>query len=60
MHAGKWDTHTHIRKKQAKKRNNKPKMEELWMAIHVHPKTLFEIAMVLSTNSGSFPSNSNV
>jgi len=26
----------------------------------VHPKTLFEIAMVLSTNSGSFPSNSHV
>ena len=25
-----------------------------------HPKTLFEIAMVLSTNSGSFPSNSHV
>ena len=28
--------------------------------IHIHPKTLFEIAMVLSTNSGSFPSNSHV
>ena len=27
---------------------------------NVHPKTLFEIAMVLSTNSGSFPSNSHV
>jgi len=26
----------------------------------LHPKTLFEIAMVLSTNSGSFPSNSHV
>ena len=26
----------------------------------IHPKTLFEIAMVLSTNSGSFPSNSRV
>ena len=26
----------------------------------VHPKTLFEIAMVLSTNSVSFPSNSHV
>ena len=26
----------------------------------VHPKTLIEIAMVLSTNSGSFPSNSHV
>ena len=26
----------------------------------VHPKTLFEIAMVLSTNSGSFRSNSHV
>jgi len=25
-----------------------------------HPKTLFEIDMVLSTNSGSFPSNSHV
>jgi len=25
-----------------------------------HPKTLIEIAMVLSTNSGSFPSNSHV
>jgi len=28
--------------------------------LHIHPKTLFEIAMVLSTNSGSFPSNSHV
>jgi len=28
--------------------------------VHIHPKTLFEIAMVLSTNSGSFPSNSHV
>jgi len=27
---------------------------------HFHPKTLVEIAMVLSTNSGSFPSNSHV
>ena len=27
---------------------------------HVHHKTLFEIAMGLSTNSGSFPSNSHV
>ena len=27
---------------------------------HVHPKTLIEIAMVLSANSGSFPSNSHV
>jgi len=27
---------------------------------HTHPKTLIEIAMVLSTNSGSFPSNSHV
>ena len=26
----------------------------------IHPKTLFEIVMVLSTNSGSFPSNSHV
>ena len=26
----------------------------------VHPKTLIEIAMALSTNSGSFPSNSHV
>jgi len=26
----------------------------------VHPKTLIEIAMVLSTNSSSFPSNTNV
>ena len=26
----------------------------------LHPKTLFEISMVLSTNSGSFPSNSHV
>ena len=25
-----------------------------------HPKTLVEITMVLSTNSGSFPSNSHV
>ena len=28
--------------------------------LKVHPKTLFEIAMVLSTNSSSFPSNSHV
>ena len=28
--------------------------------VKIHPKTLFEIAMVLSTNSGSFPSNSHV
>ena len=28
--------------------------------MHIHPKTLFEIAMVLSTNRGSFPSNSHV
>ena len=27
---------------------------------HIHPRTLIEIAMVLSTNSGSFPSNSHV
>jgi len=27
---------------------------------YTHPKTLIEIAMVLSTNSGSFPSNSHV
>ena len=27
---------------------------------HLHPKTLIEIAMALSTNSGSFPSNSHV
>jgi len=26
----------------------------------IHPKTLIEIAMVLSRNSGSFPSNSGV
>ena len=26
----------------------------------IHPKTLMEIAMVLSTNSGFFPSNSHV
>ena len=26
----------------------------------IHPKTLIEIAMVLWTNSGSFPSNSHV
>jgi len=26
----------------------------------IHPKTLIKIAMVLSTNSGSFPSNSHV
>ena len=33
----------------------------LWVQHHyIHPKTLFEIAMVLSTNSGSFPSNSLV
>jgi len=39
-----------------------------WPVVHepalhyaqVHPKTLFEIAMALSTNSGSFPSNSHV
>ena len=30
------------------------------VANQVHPKTLFEIAMALSTNSGSFPSNSHV
>jgi len=30
------------------------------LAGQVHPKTLFEIAMVLSTSSGSFPSNSHV
>ena len=28
--------------------------------LQIHPKTLIEIAMVLSTNSGSFPSNSHV
>jgi len=28
--------------------------------LEVHPKTLIEIAVVLSTNSGSFPSNSHV
>ena len=28
--------------------------------VYVHPKTLNEIALVLSTNSGSFPSNSHV
>jgi len=28
--------------------------------LHIHPKTLIEIAMVLSTNSGSFPLNSHV
>ena len=28
--------------------------------LNVHPKTLIKIAMVLSTNSGSFPSNSHV
>ena len=28
--------------------------------LKVHPKTLIEIAMVLSTNSASFPSNSHV
>ena len=27
---------------------------------YTHPKTLIEIAMVLSTNSSSFPSNTNV
>ena len=31
-----------------------------WPVCHLHPKTLFEIAMVLSTNRGSFPSNSHV
>ena len=31
-----------------------------WWHQGLHPKTLFEIAMVLSTNSGSFPSNSHV
>ena len=30
------------------------------MSQYFHPKTLIEIAMVLSTNSGSFPSNSHV
>jgi len=28
--------------------------------LQIHPKTLIEIAMVLSPNSGSFPSNSHV
>ena len=28
--------------------------------VRVHPKTRIEIAMVLSTNSGSFPSNPHV
>jgi len=28
--------------------------------LQLHPKTLVEIAMVVSTNSGSFPSNSHV
>ena len=32
----------------------------LYQQNHAHPKTLFEIAMALSTNSGSFPSNSHV
>ena len=30
------------------------------LTVHFHPKTLFEIAMALSRNSGSFPSNSHV
>ena len=30
------------------------------ISLHSHPKTLIEIAMVLSKNSGSFPSNSHV
>jgi len=28
--------------------------------LELHPKTLIEIAMILSTNSGSFPSNSHI
>ena len=35
--------------------------EQTDLTLHqLHPKTLFEIAMVLSTNRGSFPSNSHV
>jgi len=34
-------------------------MSRAWMS-YVHPKTLVEIPMVLSTNCGSFPSNSHV
>ena len=30
------------------------------VGLHFHPKTLIEIAIVLSTNSGSFPSNPHV
>ena len=30
------------------------------ISCNIHPKTLVEIAMVLSTNSGFFPSNSHV
>ena len=33
---------------------------EIALFQHFHPKTLIEIAMVLSTISGSFPSNSHV
>ena len=38
------------------------KWSENWTCYrrHIHPKTLIEIAMVLSKNSGSFPSNSHV
>jgi len=32
----------------------------LYTCIRVHPKPLIEIAMLLSKNSGSFPSNSHV
>jgi len=35
-------------------------MECLRLVDNLHPKTRVEIAMVLSTNSGSFPSNSHV
>ena len=34
--------------------------KNICICMYIHPKTLFEIAMVLSTNRGSFPSNSHV
>ena len=36
------------------------KCQSSFYSMKVHPKTLIEIAMVLATNSGSFPSNSHV
>ena len=35
-------------------------LDKMTCQVPLHPKTLFEIAMVLSTIRGSFPSNSHV